>query len=213
MICERCNKEYSEDYRRNNKTLSRFCSRACANSRFRDEAYKKRISEIMKKSEAVIAGNLERVGKYRKERLEKSCPICGKKMYLTEAEARNKIYCSRACFNTVAGGYREGSVKNHKHGTYKGFYYDSSWELIWIKYALNNGIVFERNTEGFPYIYKGAAHKYYPDFYLPEEDRYVEIKGYKSTQWEAKKAAFPYKLEVISKKEIEYLRSSADIDP
>lgn len=66
-------------------------------------------------------------------------------------------------------------------------------------------IPIERNKIGFPFIYKGKEHKYYPDFYLPEKDEYVEIKEIDDDLWEAKKLAFPKKLTVLKKKDIETL--------
>ena len=135
--------------------------------------------------------------------LKSVCPVCKKEFIFYKNKP--KKFCSKQCWNKVSGGYREGSVKNYIHGVYNGYYYDSSWELIWLKWAFKNNLLFKRNTEGFPYIYKGEEHKYYPDFYLLKEDTYVEIKGIVDDLWEAKKAAFPYKLKVLTKAEIKAL--------
>ena len=71
-------------------------------------------------------------------------------------------------------------------------------------------IKFERNKKGFPYIYKGENHLYYPDFYLPDTDEYVEIKGIEDDLWEAKKIAFPNKLIVYTKSEIKLLKKELE---
>ena len=35
-----------------------------------------------------------------------------------------------------------------------------------------------RNTEvSVPYVYRDRIHHYYPDFYIPSIDTYIEIKG------------------------------------
>ena len=206
-ICERCGKETLEKF-----GSGRFCSRACANKREHSEETKKKISESVKAnpSGAILKQMDGTLIRYRATlengKLEEvECPVC-KKLFLIYKSIPKK-YCSNDCWRKVSGGFREGSVKNHKHGWYEGFHYDSSWELIWIKWAITNNVKFERNKTGFPYIFKGEQHLYYPDFYLPDTDEYVEIKGIVDDLWEAKKTAFPYKLTVITKSDIKILEN------
>lgn len=203
-FCEKCGKEHDGSF-----GTGRFCSRSCANSRVQTAEANKARSE--KKIGRAYGAALLNKGKPAKNRatlengklLKGTCPVCGKEFTFHKHTPRK--FCSRSCWDKVSGGYREGSVTNYVHGRYEGFYYDSSWELIWIKWALKNNIHFERNTKGFPYIYKGKTHKYYPDFYIASEDLYVEIKGRVDDLWETKKAAFPYKLKVLTKAEIKAL--------
>ncbi len=208
-ICERCGKESTIKF-----GSGRFCSRACANKREHSEETKKKISESVKAnpSGAILLqmnGTLTENMTYNKSTLENGklieavCPVCGNAF--TYGRCKPKTYCSNECWRKVSGGFREGSVKNHKHGWFSGYHYDSSWELIWIKWALNKNIRFERNTKGFPYIFKGEQHLYYPDFYLPDTDEYVEVKGITDELWEAKRAAFPHKLSVVTKVDIKLL--------
>jgi hypothetical protein len=76
------------------------------------------------------------------------------------------------------GGYRKGSGIGKK-GYYKGYWCDSSWELAFVIYCLEHDIKFERNREGFDYIYENKNHKFYPDFIL-DDGTYIEIKGRRS---------------------------------
>ena len=108
------------------------------------------------------------------------------------------------CWKKCSGGYREGSVKNFKSGTYKGFYCDSSWELAYVIYNLDHNIKFERNSKGFEYTYEGKKHNYYPDFIL-EDGTYIEIKNYKSELTESKINNFPSKIEVLYKEDLSYV--------
>lgn len=96
-------------------------------------------------------------------------------------------------------GYRKGSGIC-KHGSYKGYYCDSSWELAYIIYNLEHGILFSRNKIGFNYIFNNKIHKYYPDFIIGE--KYVEIKGYFTDQVNEKIKQFPLNLEIIDKEKI-----------
>lgn len=85
--------------------------------------------------------------------------------------------------NPNMGGRRRGSGRGKK-GRYLGYYCDSTWELAWLIKTIDEGKHPERNTKGFEYEWNGTFHKYFPDFILGNE--YIEIKGQKGPQWEAK---------------------------
>lgn len=87
-------------------------------------------------------------------------------------------------------------------GYYKGIYCQSSWELAYVIYQLDHNIVFERNKKGFKYILDGIERTYYPDFYLPESDTYVEIKGYYDRKTKEKEKQFTGNLVVYKKEEM-----------
>jgi uncharacterized protein YjhX (UPF0386 family) len=89
-------------------------------------------------------------------------------------------------------------------GNYQGFHYDSSWELSFIKYCIKNDIQIERNKKGFIYWFEDKKHKYYPDFYLPEVDLFIEIKGriFDKDREKAKWNQFSYKLDVYNKEKL-----------
>lgn len=79
------------------------------------------------------------------------------------------------------GGYREGS------GLAKWFLYESpyagkvflngTWEVAYAQHLDVSGINWRRNRCGFPYIWEGKSHKYYPDFHLIDTNEFVEVKG------------------------------------
>lgn len=106
------------------------------------------------------------------------------------------------------GGLRKGSGRGKK-GRYKGYWCDSSWELAFVIYNLEHGILFERNTEGFEYEFNGKIKKYYPDFIV--DSCYYEIKGYITEQSLTKIAQFKKGIRVIDKKGIQkYLKYTID---
>ena len=89
-----------------------------------------------------------------------------------------------------------------KRGYYKGYYCQSSWELAYVIYNLEHDIVFERNKKCFKYILDGIERSYFPDFYIPATDTYVEIKGYYDRKTKEKEKQFVgkliiYKLEMM----------------
>lgn len=74
------------------------------------------------------------------------------------------------------GGFKPNSVRGrYKYGTYKGFYCDSSWELAFIIYCLDNNINVIRNTDKFTYVVENKFHNFIPDFIISNE--YYEVKG------------------------------------
>lgn len=68
-----------------------------------------------------------------------------------------------------------GRVKKIK---YNDILLDSSWEVIVAQYLDSNNIKWIKPKNGFKYLWEGKEHIYYPDFYLPEYDRYIEVKGF-----------------------------------
>lgn len=79
-------------------------------------------------------------------------------------------------FTLFSGKKRRG---NFKWGTYKGYYCDSSWELAYVMYNIDNDIQFDRNTSCFGYVDReGNSRKYFPDFIC--DGTFIEIKGYNS---------------------------------
>lgn len=103
-----------------------------------------------------------------------------------------------------------------KHGWYKGIWCDSTWELAFVLYALDNNINFVRNNKGFSYIWSGSVHTYYPDFYLPDENTYIEIKGYCDKRATEKHKQFQYSLIVydrnLMKPILEYVQNKYGSD-
>lgn len=88
----------------------------------------------------------------------------------------------------------------------------SSYEIVMAEYLDFSGITWEYEARAFPvnYILDGKQKQgtYSPDFYLPEIDRYIEVKGWWRKIAKAKFAAFreqyPYiEIEVWMEKELQ----------
>ena len=103
-----------------------------------------------------------------------------------ETERKNKI-SSTIRHNPVCGGKRHGSGRGKK-GWYKGFFCDSTYELVYVIYNLDNHVEFKRCDRVYTYTYKDKQHKYYPDFELAD-GTLVETKGYYSDIVDAKTAS------------------------
>lgn len=84
--------------------------------------------------------------------------------------------------------------------------FQSKWEVEFYQWAKENNLNPQRPIEGFPYQWDGVR-TYFPDFYIPSLDLYVETKGYETDRDHAKWAAFPHKLKVLRQAEIKSIRN------
>lgn len=64
----------------------------------------------------------------------------------------------------------------HKRYEYNGTYFRSKWEVRFAEFCDTYGIQWFYERGRIPYKYSGIERIYVPDFYLPENDFYVEIK-------------------------------------
>lgn len=92
-----------------------------------------------------------------------------------------------------------GRVKNIDYG---GIKLKGSWEVIVAKWLDVNNIKWEHETKSFDYIWNGNR-KYYPDFYLPEFNMFIEVKGYETdrdiAKWKVVNNLIVFKLDEIKK--------------
>lgn len=65
---------------------------------------------------------------------------------------------------------------------YNGIKFLGSWEVEFAKYLDNKNIKWERPHKTYKYIFENEIHRYLPDFYLPEYNLYIEIKGYPTSK-------------------------------
>lgn len=151
------------------------------------------------------------VNKIRQDRKIYTCEYCGKKYYHDNTNSYK--YCSKECgrkalhdkLSSAAiknnfGGLRpETTHKYYKRGYYRGIWCDSSWELAFLLYCLDNNIQIERNHKYFEYTFEGKTYKFYPDFIVDGE--FVEIKGFYTPKNKAKREQYP-DIKFIDKPEI-----------
>lgn len=88
-----------------------------------------------------------------------------------------------------------------KQIVYDGVVFHSSWELEFYKWCQAANIICIRNCEGFRYIWEGER-TYFPDFYLPGLDLYIEVKGYTTERDFAKWRDFTKSLRILTRRDI-----------
>ena len=120
-----------------------------------------------------------------------------------EKELERKRKISETMKKKGCGGYRPGSGRGKK-GHYKGFYCDSTYELVYIIYNLDHKIKFQRCTKYYLYKLNNKICKYYPDFEL-EDGTLIEIKGYHTELVDLKTQAVKDKeIKVLFEKDLKY---------
>lgn len=92
---------------------------------------------------------------------------------------------------------------------YNGMKFHGKWEVEVAKWLDRNNIKFFRDEiTPFEYFWNGNTHLYFPDFYLPDFDIYIEVKGYETERdrckWKSVK-----RLVVFKKNEIEQIKNNA----
>ena len=190
-ICPKCGKEFIVECTQsefNRGKYKKFCSRQCANARVHSVQTKNKIANSLTNYYAHNEHHQPLLKTYY-------CKECGKPFTIKDSrDITGRQYCSTNCKtiwlknNVKWGGHRVGSGHG-KSGWYKGVYCSSTWELAFLVYCLDHNIHIERCKDIRQYVYNGKIYKYYPDFVT--DDGIIEIKGYSTKQWEAKRKYNP----------------------
>lgn len=154
---------------------------------------------LTKETNVIVANIAEKTSQIR----------LGKPGHLQTDKTKQQI-SDTAKKNKKSGGYRLGA--GHSNGCWyttlnkRQVYFDSSWELAYAKFLDESNINWIRNTQKFEYQYQDETKNYIPDFYLPDSDVYIEIKGYiidkDKYKWEALRNIHHKQLKVLTRKEL-----------
>ncbi len=135
------------------------------------------------------------------------CPIC-KKNIISYETWRKKGKCIK-CWGKSRRGKNNSSfgiTRHSKNIKYKNIYMRSSWEVAYAKWLDKQKIKWKYEPKRFNL----GKLTYVPDFYLPKQNLYIEIKGYFNKKTKQKmrlfKKVYPnIKLNILREK---YLKNS-----
>lgn len=103
--------------------------------------------------------------------------ICKKCHYIKHSELMKKLYKKGIILSERKYGKnhpRFGKIAEHGKGSmYRNTYMRSTWEIKYAQYLDSNNIKWLYESKTFDL----GNTTYTPDFYLPETDEYIEIKG------------------------------------
>lgn len=181
--CPKCGSIFDNHSRWGTK---KFCSTSCANSRgVRSAETRRKISNSLKEFRCTEEGKaLEyKISNTTKNKFSKSkilCECCGK--VISKRNKYNKCqecYFTSGDFENVVGNYSR-FIKTRVWCDYlnKSVLLHSGLELNYYKWLMMNNTIWSRPSYLSYRDDKGKLHKYFPDFYLPNEDKYIEVKGY-----------------------------------
>lgn len=152
-----------------------------------------------------MGANQYSYGKVMTDETKRKISEAGKNQVWSE---ERKLRHSIAMKNAVAknpNSYTSSNRGRTKQIVYNNVKFQGQWELEFYKYCECKNIKIERSNEWFEYEWDGIR-KYFPDFYLPDRDIYVEVKGYETDRDHAKWSQFPKALKVVKKEEIYAIR-------
>lgn len=188
-ICKNCKKRFDREPRKDTKYD--FCSKKCA------------------------------AGSRKKEDIEQRCIGCNKIFMIPPYKKNVRKYCTSVCFYTNTYDKRMERALNigntfYKRPVYKNIKFRSGWEAEVAQRLDDAGILWEYEKHRFnvetgkelipPQRQHSPKHTVYiPDFYLPEFNIYLEVKGWwrkESAKKVLKFRSHGYKLTIIMEKDL-----------
>lgn len=177
VLCPKCQTPFDP---KGKWGVKKFCSKSCANSRIQTEEQnrRRRAKALISPSGAVVnpearrRGGITRGNQRKKPILTHICSECG----ITFTDIIQRKYCSKKC--SSLNTYHPNSTRRNS-SVHKGYRMDSSSELKFAQLLDIHGVKWIKNSSTFFSFIdsRGNKRKYYPDFFLPDYNLWVEIKG------------------------------------
>lgn len=134
---------------------------------------------------------------YIKKNNEGKCLVCNNNTTFVDISIGYLKYCSNKCSNKDPNVIDKKKITCKRNYGYEFPYqspeimskiqrtplvydnnnFDSGWELQYYIYLKDHNIKFKYHPGNISYIKNGETKYYHPDFYLIENNQYVEIKG------------------------------------
>lgn len=143
-----------------------------------------------KYSQSKVDPETHRLSLQRKKHFPKEkqfiCVICHRAFIKTVlSDSKHFQVCSPICCNELL---RQKAISNpncggetgYRHYKYRDVWMDSAWEVNLAKWMDDNGIYWERSRKRHMFWWTdddGQKRRYYPDFYLPDYDVYLDPKN------------------------------------
>lgn len=136
-----------------------------------------------------------------RKKLSESVSRSNLKRWSNEENRKKHSVAMKKAVERNPDSYTSSNRGRTKQILFDGIKFQGKWELKFYIFCKTNNIYIVRSNEWFEYEWNGTR-KYFPDFYLPDLQMYVEVKGYETERDKAKWQSFPNKLLVVRKEDI-----------
>jgi len=201
MNCKYCDKEFSKK-----NSLCQHEIRCVKNSMKintkHSEDTKKKLSDVMK----IVNTNSTRIWKKESiEKIKKNSKEFNKNYWTEEKRNEHSLLMSKIVKENP-DSYSINNVSGRvKIVEYDGKKLKGKWELLVAKTLDKFNIKWTNDIKPIPYFWDKCWHLYFPDFYLTDYDKYIEVKGYERMR-DLKKWENVKNLIILKEKEIELLK-------
>ncbi len=173
--CKDCGEEISISSALYGQHRCKSCSRKGELHSMFGKHFTKKHKDNISKNHADVKGSKN--GNYKNGKTLKKyrCKKCGKRICLNNALYGNKN--CRECYYESKKGKNSnfyGKIFHGKWNKYNNIWMRSSWEIKFAFFLDCSGINWKYESKTFDL----GIMTYTPDFYMPEWDSYIEIKGY-----------------------------------
>jgi len=178
--CSHCKVDYK--IAPSKSKTSKFCSKPCM-----DEARDVKVEYTCKVCKDVFKSGKPKtycsrvcyVKDVKKKRVDLKCQSCGKEYQ--KPIGKETKYCSRDCtFVAQSSGLADipsNGRKGFRRDLNPNYFFKSSLEADYARYCDSVGKKYIYEHKTFRVLYGSKEKVYTPDFYHPDEDRYVETKA------------------------------------
>lgn len=136
--------------------------------------------------------------------------LAGKGRRMSPDERMRRSIAMKKAVKDHPDSYTKNNVVGRvKIVEYNGTKLKGSWEVLVAQWFDAHNIRWEHEAVGFKYFWNGDR-TYFPDFFLPELNVFVEVKGYESERDRSKWLVVP-NLIVIKRKQIEQIKQNFSI--
>lgn len=178
MTCLYCNTSITGKY------TKKFCSISCSakfnnSNRKRTKWTDRQREQFSQAKKSAVSQGIAKLPTPPKAKhiKEKTCTNCGVSFNSVRGSFNIKgfpTYCSEQCFLEI----KQRNARGTKGIKYNELIFDSNWEVDLAKYLDQHNISWIRPLKSIVWFDKACKpHKYFPDFYLPDYNVYLDPKN------------------------------------
>lgn len=158
-------------------------------------------------SKARDEGRVVLMSDITKAKLSASATEQNKTRWTDDARAKHSTIMKQVVLDNPDSYSKNNVCGRVKIVEYNGRKLKGSWEVKTARWLDSNNIIWQCEVNPQPYFWDNGWHLYFPDFYLPALNVYIEVKGYHQDRDDAKWSQFKNKLIIIDRTVVNTLSS------